>query len=84
MIEMKNVTKKYKDKVALSNCNLQIPKGQVIGLFGANGNINRWYYYAQKINVQIDAVDEILMNAYNVAVEEGYRFGTYGDAMLIL
>lgn len=37
MIEMKNVTKKYKDKVALSNCNLQIPKGQVIGLFGANG-----------------------------------------------
>lgn len=37
MIEMKNVSKKYKDKVALSNCNLQIPKGQVIGLFGANG-----------------------------------------------
>lgn len=37
MIEMKNVSKKYKDKVALSNCNLQIPKGQVIGLFGAKG-----------------------------------------------
>ena len=25
-----------------------------------------------------------VMNAYAVAVEEGYRFGTYGDAMLIL
>ena len=25
-----------------------------------------------------------VMNAYKVAVEEGYRFGTYGDAMLIL
>ena len=25
-----------------------------------------------------------VMKAYNVAVEEGYRFGTYGDAMLIL
>lgn len=37
MIEVKNVSKKYKDKVALSNCNIQIPKGQVIGLFGANG-----------------------------------------------
>lgn len=37
MIEVKNVSKKYKEKVALSNCNLQIPKGQVIGLFGANG-----------------------------------------------
>lgn len=25
-----------------------------------------------------------IMNAYKVATEEGYRFGTYGDAMLIL
>ena len=25
-----------------------------------------------------------VMNAYDVAVKEGYRFGTYGDAMLIL
>ena len=27
---------------------------------------------------------EQVMNAYQVAIEEGYRFGTYGDAMLIL
>ena len=27
---------------------------------------------------------ECVMNAYKVATEEGYRFGTYGDAMLIL
>ena len=27
---------------------------------------------------------EQVMNAYQVAKEEGYRFGTYGDAMLIL
>ena len=27
---------------------------------------------------------ENVMNAYKVAIEEGYRFGTYGDAMLIL
>ena len=25
-----------------------------------------------------------VMNAYNVAVKEGYRFGDYGDAMLIV
>lgn len=37
MIEIKNVSKTYKDKAALSDCSLQIPKGQVIGLFGANG-----------------------------------------------
>jgi S-adenosylmethionine:tRNA ribosyltransferase-isomerase len=27
---------------------------------------------------------DCVMNAYKVATEEGYRFGTYGDAMLIL
>ncbi len=27
---------------------------------------------------------DTVMNAYNVARQEGYRFGTYGDAMLIL
>lgn len=37
MIEMRNVSKKYKDKVVLVNCNLILPKGEIIGLFGANG-----------------------------------------------
>lgn len=27
---------------------------------------------------------DLVMNAYKVAAQEGYRFGTYGDAMLIL
>jgi S-adenosylmethionine:tRNA ribosyltransferase-isomerase len=27
---------------------------------------------------------DLIMNAYKVAAQEGYRFGTYGDAMLIL
>ena len=27
---------------------------------------------------------DLLMEAYKVAKEEKYRFGTYGDAMLIL
>jgi S-adenosylmethionine:tRNA ribosyltransferase-isomerase len=27
---------------------------------------------------------EQIMNAYDVALKEGYRFGPYGDAMLIL
>lgn len=27
---------------------------------------------------------DMVMDAYNVALKEGYRFGTYGDAMLIL
>ena len=27
---------------------------------------------------------ELVMKAYKIAVDEGYRFGCYGDAMLIL
>ena len=27
---------------------------------------------------------DLVMEAYNTAIKEGYRFGTYGDAMLIL
>ena len=27
---------------------------------------------------------ELIMDAYNIALKENYRFGTYGDAMLIL
>jgi S-adenosylmethionine:tRNA ribosyltransferase-isomerase len=27
---------------------------------------------------------EIIFEAYNTAIKEGYRFGAYGDAMLIL
>ena len=39
-----------------------------IGLIGAGGNVNQWYYYAQKANKQIAAVDEVLMNASFQAV----------------
>ena len=27
---------------------------------------------------------DVVMNAYDVAVKEKYRFGAYGDAMLII
>jgi len=38
------------------------------GLFGLAGNINRWYYYAQKVNKQLAEIDHILMNAMNLGV----------------
>lgn len=38
------------------------------GLIGAAGNKNRWYYYAQNINKQIAAVDEVLMNSVSKGV----------------
>lgn len=38
MIEVKGVTKKYGNFVALSDVNLSIKKGSVYGLVGANGS----------------------------------------------
>ncbi len=38
------------------------------GLIGANGVANKWYYYAQKANRQIAAVDEVLMNAESLDI----------------
>lgn len=36
-IETKNLTKKYKDKLAVNNLNLAIKKGELFGLLGVNG-----------------------------------------------
>jgi len=38
------------------------------GLIGAWGNKNRWYYYAQEINKQIRAIDQVLMNSKNKGI----------------
>lgn len=38
------------------------------GLIGANGNLTRWYYYAQRANKQVQAVDEYLMKSANERV----------------
>ena len=53
--------------------------------FGANGNVNQWYYYAQKANVQIDAIDEILMNSYNVGIlpSQSIKSSFEGNSMVI-
>ena len=40
-------------------------------MIGAMGNINQWYYYAQKANAQIQSVDHILMNAENLGIIRG-------------
>ena len=36
-IETKNLTKKFKDKVAVNNLNLQIKEGELFALLGVNG-----------------------------------------------
>lgn len=38
------------------------------GLIGIWGNKTQWYYYAQNVNKQIDAVDSVLMNSVSKGV----------------
>ncbi len=38
------------------------------GLIGADGNLTRWYYYAQRANKQVQAIDHVLMKASNEGV----------------
>ena len=37
MLEIRNLTKKYYVQEALSNINLNLPRGEIVGLFGENG-----------------------------------------------
>ena len=37
MIELKHVTKKYRNKTALEDVSLCFPQGEIVGLFGENG-----------------------------------------------
>ena len=49
------------------------PDFERIGLLGAAGNKTQWYYYTKKVNSQIAAVDEYLVNATNMGVmTKGY------------
>jgi len=36
-IEMKNVTKKYKENFVLNNVSLKVEKGKIVGVFGPTG-----------------------------------------------
>ena len=52
----------------------------------ANAMVSNFHlpYSTQLMMVAAFGGYECVMNAYEVAAKEGYRFGTYGDAMLIL
>lgn len=56
------------------------------GIFGMMGNKNRWYYYAQNVNKQVAAVDEVLMNSVNKGIiatgEQAIDDNTYSDYMI--
>ena len=56
------------------------------GIFGAWGNKNQWYYYAQNINQQIAAVDEVLMHSESKGVivtgDAAKKDSAYSDCLM--
>ena len=45
MIRFEHVTKRYEDKDALSDLNLEIRDGEIFGLIGHNGLVRPRYFY---------------------------------------
>ena len=52
----------------------------------ANGMISNFHLPSSTLLMMVTAFGgfELIMDAYQLAIKEKYRFGTYGDAMLIL
>ena len=53
LVRITNLTKKYKNKAALSNINLTLEPGHIIGLLGPNGSGKTTLMKLKMISVQI-------------------------------
>ena len=51
MIEVKHLTKRYGDHIAVSDLSFTIEKGQIYGFLGPNGAGYKYKYTVKKINV---------------------------------
>jgi ABC-2 type transport system ATP-binding protein len=78
VIQIENVTKRYGEHLALSNLNITINKGEILGLLGPNGagksttmNILTGYISASEGTVKLDGID-ILENPELVKKKIGY------------
>ena len=49
IIRCNNLTKKYGSQLALNNLNLELPKGQIIGMLGPNGSTGVVPFLIKKI-----------------------------------
>ena len=77
MIEVKNVTKRYGEKLAVDNLSFTVHDGEVLGFLGPNGagksttmNIITGYLSATEGSVTVDGVDAV---SGATKTTEGYR-----------
>ena len=78
MVEIKNLTKKYGDNLAVDNISFTVPKGEILGFLGPNGagksttmNILTGYLSCTSGEVKIDGYD-ILDNPIEAKKRIGY------------
>lgn len=78
MVEIKNLTKKYGDNIAVDNISFSVPKGEILGFLGPNGagksttmNILTGYLSCTSGEVKIDGFD-ILDNPIEAKKRIGY------------
>lgn len=78
MLEVKNLEKKYGDKIAIKNVNFSLNDGEILGFLGPNGagksttmNIITGYISATNGTVTVDG-DEIMENPLKVKRKIGY------------
>lgn len=68
-IEIKNVTKRFGDKLVIDNVSLDIEKGEIFGLLGPNGAGKSTLINLTVGLLKIDK-GEILIDGYNIAKED--------------
>lgn len=78
MVEIRNLTKKYGDKLAVDNISFTVPQGEILGFLGPNGagksttmNILTGYLSSSSGEVKIDGYD-ILDNPIEAKRKIGY------------
>ena len=78
MIEIRNLTKKYGDKLAVDNISFNVAKGEILGFLGPNGagksttmNMLTGYLSLSSGNIKIDGFD-ILDNPVEAKKKVGY------------
>ena len=82
MIEIKNVTKRFGEKVAVDNANLIIPEGHVVGFIGENG-AGKSTLIKMMTGILKPTEGDILLNGYSItkaAYKAKEQFGYVSDS----
>ena len=68
MLQVNNLTKKFKDKIAVNNISFNVSPGEIVGLLGENGAGKTTTL--RKISTMLKISDgEVIVNEYNAAKE---------------